>query len=482
MALTLEFLVKTLCPQGWAAQIGGDHPVREAVIDSRRAGPGTLFVALTGEKTDGHDYVRQAIENGALAALVERDVDVPYPVVDLRPGGGDERQAVPLPTPLVLRVESTLQALQEAARAWMRHLHTRVIGITGSVGKTTTKELVADVLSRRYQTLRSEGNYNNEIGLPVSVLRLTEEHQRAVLEMGFYVPGEIAFLCGIAPPKVGVVTLIAPVHLERAGSMEAIIQGKGELVEALPPDGVAVLNHDDPNVMTMTARTQARVLTFGLTPSADLWADQIEGLGLEGVRFCLHHGEDSFWVRLPLLGRHSVQPALAAAAVGLIEGMDWPSIIEGLETSRSQLRLVAVPGPRGSLILDDTYNASPPATIAALNLLGDLKQERRIAVLGDMLELGSYEEEGHRQVGRQAAAIVDLLVTVGGRGKIIAREALGAGMPSSAVKALDTAEEAAAFLLGELREGDAALIKGSRAVHMERIVSLLGEETDNGQG
>ncbi len=482
MSLTLEFLIQALCPQGWDGQTGGIHPIREAVIDSRRAGPGALFVALAGEKTDGHDYVRQAIENGALAALVEREVDVPCAVIDLRPCGEGRRGDVSLQTPVVLRVENTLPALQEAARAWMQSLRTRVIGITGSVGKTTTKELIADVLSRQYQTLRSEGNYNNEIGLPLSVLRLTEAHQRAVLEMGFYVPGEIAFLCGIAPPKVGVVTLIAPVHLERAGTMEAIIQGKGELVEALPPDGVAVLNHDDPRVMSMTARTRARVLTFGLTPSADVWADQVEGLGLEGVRFCLHHEGDSFRVRLPLLGRHSVQPALAAAAVGLVEGMNWHSIIEGLETSRSQLRLVAVPGPRGSLILDDTYNASPPSTLAALNLLGDLKQKRRVAVLGDMLELGSYEEEGHRQVGRQAAAVADLLITVGERGKIIAREALTAGMPASAVKALDTAEEAAAFLLEELGEGDTALIKGSRAVHMERIVSLLGEETKSGQG
>ncbi len=476
MTLTLEFFAEALGgqrPEGW-------HPVGGVAIDSRQAA-GMVFAALPGEKADGHTFVAHAFEQGALAALVEREVETPYPIVDLR-GAASDAPAWPSP-PLVLRVENVLLALQEVARQWCRRwlaassAH-RIIGITGSVGKTTTKELVADVLAMRYRTLKSEKSYNNEIGIPVTVLQLREEHQRAVLEMSMYTTGEIRLLTTIAPPQVGVVTLIAPVHLERAGSMEAIVNAKAELVEALPPDGVAILNMDDERVMSLAQRTAARVMTYGLNPAADVWAEDIESLGLEGIRFWMHYGGQRYRIRLPMLGRHSVHTALRAAAVGFVEGLTWEEVVSGLQSTRSQLRLIAVKGPRGSVILDDTYNASPPSTLAALNLLNDLLEGRRIAVLGDMLELGAYEERGHRDVGIRASAVADLLVTVGERGRIIAEEALRCRMPAECVYSFATPEEAATFLLTQIEAGDVILVKGSRAVGMERIVNLLTQAAE----
>lgn len=479
-ALTLEFFIKALTRQ----PLDETLEVKGVVIDSREAEPGMVFAALPGENVDGHEYVEEALKRGAVAALIDRDVDLPYPVLDLREEATWRSMPVPRP-PLLLRTNNVLLALQKIARQWTTRWldlpDRRIIGITGSVGKTTTKELTARVLSVRYNTLRSEKSYNNEIGIPLTVLNLRDEHKRAVLEMSMYVPGEIRLLAEIAPPQVGVVTLIAPVHAERAGSLQAIIDGKSELVEALPPapDGYAILNNDDENVMTMVGRTRAEVVTYGLTPQADLWAEDIEGLGLDGIRFWLcggkRFGGRRYAIKLPMLGRHSVQTALRAAAVGLVEGLHWEEIIKGLEDSRRQLRLIAVKGPNDSIILDDTYNASPPSTLAALNLLSDLVDGQRIAVLGDMLELGAYEEQGHRDVGIRAAEVADLLVTIGTRARIIAEEAKQRRGRRSRprVQVFDTPEDAATFLLDEVQPGDTILVKGSRAVGMEHVVELL---------
>jgi UDP-N-acetylmuramoyl-tripeptide--D-alanyl-D-alanine ligase len=453
---------------------GADVVLTEPILDSRLAIPGSLFVALPGEHTDGHDHVAEAFQMGASVALVEREMASGLTIVDLRQGAPDR---LPEP-PFCLRVEKVLPALQQAAKVWRSRLPVRVIGITGSVGKSTTKEVTAELLDRRYRTLRNPGNLNNEIGLPLTLLRLTEAHERAVLEMGFYVPGEIRLLCEIARPAVGVVTNIGPVHLERAGTMEAIIAGKAELIEALPPapEGVAILNFDDPNVLPMAGRTSARVFTYGLSAEADLWADQIESLGLEGVRFVLHHGGEAFHVRVPMLGQHSVHTALRAAAVALVEGLAWDDILGGLQTSPAQLRLVVVRGPKGALLLDDTYNAAPASVLAALNLLGEL-DGRRIAVLGDMLELGAQEEAGHRMVGARAAEIADELIVVGTRAHWMAEEAARAGMPAAHIASLASNQEAVDLLGGQIGSGDVVLIKGSRGMHMDEIVSALGVGT-----
>jgi len=279
-------------------------------------------------------------------------------------------------------------------------------------------------------------------------------------------------LARIARPQVGVVTNIGPVHLQRLGTMQAIADAKAELVEALPSDGVAILNQDEPLVRAMAARTTARVFTYGLSSKADLWADEIEGVGLEGIRFMLHYRGEAIHVRAPLLGRHSVHTALRAAAVGLVEGLDWSDIVNGLRSDSPQLRLVAVQGPNESMLLDDTYNASPASTIAALNLLADLGN-RHVAVLGDMLELGSYEEAGHRLVGRRVVEVADLLITVGELGQVIAEEALAAGMPSERVIILPDADAAVRVLPSLVQERDMVLIKGSRGVGLDRLVDAL---------
>ncbi len=379
---------------------GASLEISEASIDSRQLIPGSFFVALKGEHVDGHQFVAQAFQRGALAALVEHDVPGDAPVVDVRSGALPVDFTLP-GAPFCIRVQDSLKALQTIARFWRRQFNLRVVGITGSVGKSTTKELTAEVLAQRYATLKNPGNLNNEIGLPLSLLQLNGHHQRAVLEMGFFVPGEIAFLCDLALPSVGVITNIGTVHAERAGSKEAIARGKSELVQALPPapDGVAVLNYDDPLVRPMAQATQARVFFYGLNQQADLWADEVESMGLEGIRFKLHYQSEAITLRAPLIGQHSVHTAMRAAAVGLVEGLSWQEIAAGLQRGGSQLRLVAVHTKNGALILDDTYNASPESVLAALNLLSEL-DGRKVAVLGDMYELGPYEKEGHEIVGR----------------------------------------------------------------------------------
>lgn len=446
--------------------------ITEACIDSRQAIPGALFVALPGQRVDGHDYVQEAFKRGADYALVQKDPGEQFTVVDLRSRSLPEDFQLPSECPLILWVDDSLKALQQIARFWRQKLNIRVIGITGSVGKSTTKELIAEVLSQRYRTLKNIGNLNNEIGLPLTLLSLSEGHQRAVLEMGFYVLGEIAFLCDLSQPHVGVVTNIGTVHAERAGSIEEIARGKAELVQSLPSDGVAILNFDDPMVKEMAGLTKARILYYGMSPEADLWADEVEGMGLEGIRFRLHYQGEVLHLRVPLIGRHSVQTVLRATAVGLVEGLNWQEIVSGLRSGTTQLRLMAVRTEQGALILDDTYNASPDSMLAALNLLHEL-DGRKIGVLGDMLELGQYEWQGHEMVGIRAAEVLNRLITIGERGRMIAAAACRAGLPAEVITELETTQQVIDLLNQELQEGDVVLVKGSRGMHMEQIVAAL---------
>lgn len=449
--------------------------ITEAIIDSRQTIPGSLFVAIPGEKADGHDFIGEAFKRGASFALTQRDVDASFHTLDLRAvTSADSFLTFDFATPFCLRVENTIAALQQIARFWRRKLDLRVIGITGSVGKSTTKEMIAEVLSTRYRTLKSPGNLNNEIGLPLTMLRLSPGYQRAVMEMGFYVPGEIAFLCDIALPQVGVVTNVGTVHAERAGSQEAIARGKAELVQALPqaPEGVAVLNFDDPFVRQMEEKTKARVFFYGLSPEAHLWADQVEGLGLEGIRFRMHYQGETLYVKIPLIGRHSVHTALRAAAVGLAEDMNWQEILEGLSQGHNQLRLAAVRSQNGALLLDDTYNASPESMLAALNLLDEL-DGRKVAVLGDMLELGPYERGGHEMVGLRAAQVTQLLITLGEKAHIIADAARRVGMKKSSIMEFDDITPLMEWLKTNLAKNDVVLIKGSHGLRMDRITAAL---------
>ena len=443
--------------------IGRDSAVEiaGASVDSRRITPGSIFVALRGERADGHTHVADALRAGAVAALVERPVDLPSDI--------DAPQVV---------VPDALDALQELA-AWWRSRHgVRVVGITGSTGKTIAKEIVADVLSRGgLVTLRNAGNLNSETGLPMTLLRLGAEHEAAVLEMSMYTVGEIARLAEIAEPEIGVVLAVHPAHLERAGSIERIAEAKSELPAALPADGLAVLNADDPRVVAMAGITRAEVRTFGLGAAADVRADQIVGHGLAGTEFTLHAAWGSRRMMSATPGRHLVPHALAAAAVAERMGVALDDVAEALRAgSRAEHRMSVVESASGATLVDDTYNASPVSTGAALAFLAETPVaagRRRIAVLGDMLELGPDEERLHRQIGEQAARIADGIVTVGERGRWIAEAARAAG--ASRVAVADDAETAAEILERELAPtvGDLVLLKASRGIGLDRTVELL---------
>jgi UDP-N-acetylmuramoyl-tripeptide--D-alanyl-D-alanine ligase len=451
----------------------------EAVIDSRLATPGCLFVALSGEKVDGHRFLADAARRGASAALVRRELATsldpgrPFALVDAT-GAGLEDAA--RETMLLIAVDEPLAALQRLA-AYHRGLFApKVIGITGSVGKTSTKEVTAAVLRRRFSTLKNPRSYNTESTLPISLLQLEAHHQVAVLEMGAYGPGDISLLAGIARPHIGIVTNIGPSHMERMGNLETVAKAKSELVQALPADGDAILNIDDPLVRQMEGTTAARPFFYGLDPAADLYADEIESRGLGGIAFRAHYAGETVMLKLPLLGRHSVHTALAGAAAGLLLGLGWDAIVDGLRDESAQLRLLAVPSASGATLIDDTYNASPASSLAALNLLAEL-DGRRIVVLGDMLELGEIEEEAHRTVGRRVAEVADLLISVGARARWIAEEARISGMGAGQITTIETNAEAIALLNSLMRSGDKVLIKGSRGVAMETIVAALQQPT-----
>ena len=434
-------------------------PICGASVDSRNVTPGSLFVALRGERADGHRFVADAIRAGASAALVERPVDLP-----------DDADA-----PLIV-VADALRALQDLAAWWRSRQAVRVVGITGSTGKTMAKEIAADVLSRGLVTLRNEGNLNSESGLPMTLLRLEPIHEAAVLEMSMYTTGEIARLAEIAAPEVGVVLAVHPAHLERAGSIERIAMAKAELPAALPFDGLAVLNAGDPRVAAMRDVTSAEVRTFGLGPGADVFATDVISRGLAGTEFTLHAPWGTRHVTSGTPGRHLVPHALAAAAVAERLGIALDEVADALaEGSHADHRMAIVEARSGATIVDDTYNASPVSVGAALDFLAETPMEpggRRIAVLGDMLELGPDEERLHREIGHRAAHASDAVVAVGRRGQWIADAIRAAG---GRVMTADEADEAAAVLERDVAPGpgDVVLVKASRGIGLDRTVELL---------
>ena len=452
---------------------GQNLMLTEAAVDSRKVLPGGMFVALRGEHTDGHEYITDAFQNGALIAIVEKPVSEDFRVVDVSIAESMDQQQMPK-IPFCIKVKDSLIALQTIARFWRHKVDLRVIAITGSVGKSSTKELVAEVLNQKYRTHKNPGNYNNEIGLPLTILSMGLGHERLITEMGFYYPGEIKFLCEIASPQIGIITNVGTVHAERAGSQAQIAAGKAELAQALPaqPHGIAILNHDDALVREMASMTKAKVLFYGLSPEANVWASDIESKGLHGIALTIHYQKENLRLQVPLLGRHSVQTVLSAAAAGLADGLSFQEIAAGLEQGNGYLRLVPVRTESGALILDDTYNATPESTLAALDLLNGL-QGQKIAVLGDMLELGQYEQEGHEQVGKYAARIVNHLIAVGERGKTIAETARASGLSPAAITWVENAVEATELLRYNLKRGDVVLIKGSHGLRMDRIAATL---------
>lgn len=443
--------------------------ITEAVVDVRNAGPGSLFIATRGQETG--QIVAQAFEQGAVLALMEINPLPESCTFNMIPIQAVTSALSNQDLPLCLRVDDNLDALHQIATFWRKRLsHVTAIAVMGNFGKTTTKDLLAELLGQRYRTLKNAGKTRSDLDIPLALTSLTGGHQRIVLEVD--VPGRIGFFREMVAPRVGIVTSAGTPQVDETGFRAALASRMSEIVRLLPTDGYAILNYDDPWVRGMAAETAANVLFYGLSPQADVWADEVEGLGMEGIRFQLHYGGETLHLKVPMLGRHAVHTALRAAAVGIIEGFSWQEIANGLHFNNTQLRLVAVRSDQGALLLDDTYDALPESMLAALNLLAEM-QGRKIAVLGGMPDLGPFQFQGHQLVGMRAAQIVDLLITVGDLGREIASAARMAWLPTSAILELANTDEAITYLYNHLTSQDVVLIKGPQGLSLDRITAAL---------
>ena len=437
-----------------AAPVAGEVAFSSVSIDSRTIEAGALFVAIKGPRFDGHDFLAEAATKGARAALVHRDAAAPFGL------------------PLV-RVADTTKGLSDLARHVRREAALPVVGVTGSVGKTTTKDMTAHFLATRGPVLKTEGNLNNQYGLPLTLLRLRPEHAAAVLEMGMSAPGEIRALSRLAEPDVATITRVAPVHLEFFPSVDAIAEAKAEILEGLRPGGAAVLNGDDPRVRAIGERFPGRVVWFGRDRRHDVSAESWRGTAF-GMRFLLRLGGRAVDVALPLAGPHFVTSFLAAAAAAHVLGVSPESTAEAATSLR--------PAPhRGEVrrlgeevvLLDDCYNSSPEALEAAVVTLGLAPGRRRVAVLGDMLELGPTGPMLHHAAGQALAGRVDVVVGVGALAKEIVEGAREAGIPAPSLRRFDAAARAVEALPDLVRAGDAVLVKASRGVKLEAVVDAL---------
>jgi UDP-N-acetylmuramoyl-tripeptide--D-alanyl-D-alanine ligase len=441
---------------------GSLAPLVGVSIDSRTLVPGQLFVAIHGPRHDGHEFVAAAFETGALAAVVAANRIQNYP------------EAI---RARLISVPDTLAALQELARSVRRAWGKRIAAVTGSVGKTTTKEILAALLGAKLRVLKSEGNLNNEYGLPLALLRLEPDHEAAVVELGMSHRGELRRLAEIAEPEVGIVTRVAPVHLEFFSSVDEIALAKRELIEGLAGrDSIAVLNADDARVAGFAQVAPGRVVTFGVSTGAQFRGENIEDRGIDGSAFDFVGPEGRSRLRLSLPGRHSVINALAALAAASAWGIGakeatqiFPSLVAG-EMRGRLLRFAA-----GMALINDSYNSNPEALRAMLNLLTATPgYRRRIVAAGEMLELGPQSADLHRQAGRDVAKQgIDWVVGVQGHALELVRGAREGGLPAEQAQFFPTSSDAADFLAGMLQPGDLLLVKGSRGVRMERIVEAL---------
>jgi len=461
MQWTVQEVVRALHA---AVPVGADPLARLAgvSIDSRTVAPGQLFMAIQGPHHDGHDFVGAALQTGALAAVVAAGRLAGYP--DALRGR-------------LIGVPDTLAALQDLARAVRRAWGRRIAAVTGSVGKTTTKEILAALLGAKLRVLKSEGNLNNEYGLPLALLRLNPEHEAAVVELGMSHRGELRRLAQIAEPEVGVVTRVAPVHLEFFSSVDEIALAKRELIEGLfGPQTVAVLNADDPRVARFAEVARSRVLTFGFSAGAQFRAEKIEDRGADGANFDFISPQGRWPLELPLPGRHNISNALAALAAASVWGIGaaeaarvFPRMVAG-EMRGRLLRFAA-----GFAVINDSYNSNPVALRAMTELLARTPgYRRRILAAGEMLELGPESPRLHREAGHQAASQkVDWVLGVQGHAAELVQGAVKEGVPSERARFFATSSDAAAFLSELLQPGDLVLVKGSRGVKMERIVEAL---------
>ncbi len=434
-------------------------PLSGISTDSRNLAPGSLFVPLRGERFDGHDYIGQAVKNGAAACLSEEVI---------------AGLSVP-----VVRVKNTLRALGDIAAAYRLQLNGPLVAITGSAGKTTTKEMLATILELVAPGLKTAGNFNNLIGVPLTLFGIEKEHQWAVLEMGTSALGEIERLTEIAQPTIGVITNIGAAHLETLRGLDGVSRAKGELYAGLQ-GGTAILNLDDPRVACLPVANGVKRLTYGVSTEARVRAENINE-GPAGPGFDLLLAEERHRVQLRLPGRHNVSNALAAAAVAMEIQVPAEKIVAGLnQFAAIEGRMNLTPLPCGGVLLDDSYNSNPLSATAALDALAALPgQGRRVAVLGDMLELGENSVQMHEELGARAADVAELLVGVGQFSADLCRGAKAAGMKAKQMAALKDAAAAIDFLQGQQRPGDKILIKGSRGVRLEQVAGALAIAADS---
>jgi len=432
-------------------------------FDSRILAPGTLFFALKDQR-DGHDFVSDALARGARGAVVSR---IP--------------EGVPSDA-LLIEVASVAHALRRLAEAIRDDREIPAVGITGNVGKTTAKQATVATLGARHRVLASVSSYNNEIGVPLTFLAQEPTHEVAVIELGFYVPGEIADLCRLVRPSVGIITAIPdrPVHFSRTPSVEAITSGKAELIEALPEAGLALLNADDRRVRSLASRTRARVVLFGEAEDAALRASEVRDEGLDELRFVVSYGGERAEARMPIPGRHFLVAGLAAIGAAVELGVPLDEAALALETMEPPAHRMSVRRARDITVLDDSYNSSPAAVEAALALLRGVRG-RRVAVVGDMRELGSLWQEAHVDAGRDAARSADVLVGVGDLSATLVEAARASGM-ADAHHVADAAE-ALVLLRRLIRPGDVVLVKGSRAMGLDAVAdALVAAETPRARG
>ena len=428
-----------------------DEPFAEIVVDSREVVPGALFVALRGEHADGHQFVDDALQRGASAAIVSADS-----------GLQSQHHVV---------VDDPLSALQEAGRRWRGNVSAQVVGITGSVGKTTVREATYQLLSQRFRVHQSPRNFNGDIGLPIALLGIDRDDEWAVIEIGPYSEEEMALLVSSARADVCIVTNVGPTHLERFGSMDDTERIKSLLPASVSAGGLAILNGDDERVRRMAAVTDAEVLMYGFGESNDLRAVDVSANGFEGIGFRLQQrGGGAVEVETPLVGAHQAMTVLAASAVGLRAGISLDDLAPILACLEPGSRLARRRAANGAVVIDDAYNAAPLSMRAALDLLADC-QPRRIALLGDMLELGREERTAHAALGRFAAERCDWLIGVGERSRDLIEAAREAGHPQACW--LAEPEQAADVLRPAIEPSDTVLVKASHAMHLERVVERL---------
>ena len=450
--MTTAFLAESMRAHGYRVAEGEIAPITGGAADSRLTQPGELFGAFRGERLDGNDFVDEALERGAPAVVCERAPQSQWP---------DRTIAV---------VDDTRTAMAELGRDWLRQCGVRVAGITGTVGKTTAKELSAAALSARFRTHHSPGNLNSREGLPLALMSLRQDHEVSVLEMAMDSAGEIAELCAIAEPAVGAVLNIGATHLEKLGSMEAIEREKLSLPRNLPRDGTAVLNIDDARIARVVDELACEVIGFGASEAARLRRGDVRDLGLEGSEFGVSYEGEHADVRLRVPGAHLAQGALAAVGIQLALGVGLAEAAEAVSKAEIDGRLRVRSSAGGARILDDTYNASPASVAGALELLRGLAG-RRIALLGEMAELGERSGEEHRRIGTVAAGCCDVLVAAGQACRGVVEEALAAGLSESHWFA--TKDEAAAFAAGLAGDGDHILVKASRGQAFEELIPVL---------